>query len=159
MITSGTRHPSCSASSKPIVFFPSMRYGSRRVDAAYHPERSQQRLTPAPAAALEPPIRQTPPPYAAGSPTITPGTAFSRPHRQELAVSQHRPGPLVQRLAAHGIACAHQVVPDEQWTAVVLADLRELFEREVFSASRALEMGREAAHAARSIFAPSARRR
>ena len=39
MIQSGQRHSSCSASSKAIVFLPSMRYGSFSVDTSYQPER------------------------------------------------------------------------------------------------------------------------
>jgi 3-isopropylmalate dehydrogenase len=37
---SGTRQPSCSAISRPIVFFPSSRYGSLRVETSWYPGRS-----------------------------------------------------------------------------------------------------------------------
>ena len=33
-MTSGARHPYCSTISRPIVFLPSMRYGSRSVEAS-----------------------------------------------------------------------------------------------------------------------------
>src|SRR6267143_6166777 len=72
-MTSGSVHLSCSASSKPIVFFPSIRYGSFSVDASYQPYSAHARLTTAPASAIEPGTRYTSAPYDAVSRTIVCG--------------------------------------------------------------------------------------
>src|ERR1700682_1484096 len=56
-MTSGSFHWSCSASSNPIVFLPSMRYGSFSVDASYQPYSRQGGFTTPPA-----------PPRAPGAP-------------------------------------------------------------------------------------------
>src|SRR5438105_15754644 len=72
-MTSGSFHSSGPATSNPLVFLPSMRYGSFKVDASYQPRSVQARFTTAPASAIEPGTRYTSAPYEAVSRTIVCG--------------------------------------------------------------------------------------
>src|SRR6185503_12473585 len=80
-------------------------------------------------------------------------------HREELAVAPHRRGPPREDLTLHRLVDSLEVVPNEERTTIVGACLLQRVELEVLAAARALEVRRERCHAARSIFAPSARRR
>src|SRR5581483_3348386 len=80
-------------------------------------------------------------------------------HRQQLAVPPQRRGTHAQLLGLDGAVHAAEVVSHEERTAVARAGLLDRVELEVLATARALEMGRERRHAARSIFAPSFRRR
>ncbi len=53
-ITSGSRQPVCSASSRPIVFLPSRRYGSFSVDTSNQPMRSAPSRTSRPQSVISP---------------------------------------------------------------------------------------------------------
>src|SRR5438093_425570 len=102
-----------------------MRYGSRNVDASYHPRSAQMRFTTAPASAIAP----------------------ERLRSSAKTVFRDR------------VADSPQVVAHEERPTIGLAHLLDLIDREIFLAARALEVRREGRQAARSIRAPSARRR
>ena len=76
-ITSGRfLQPNCSAISYPIVFFPSIRYGSFNVDASNHPLLETVRATIFPQSLISPLTRYTSAPAAAHSFLVMEG-AFS----------------------------------------------------------------------------------
>src|SRR5207247_2874739 len=79
--------------------------------------------------------------------------------RHKLPIPPHRARPATDLITSDPIAHPAQVVADEERPAVVLAHLGDLIDGKVFLATRAFEMGRERRQAARSIFAPRARRR
>ena len=80
-------HASCSASSSPIVFLPSSRYGSLSVERSNQPICAATRPTTLPAVAIEPSMVKTWAPAISASATAAGGvprgtiTATGRPAR------------------------------------------------------------------------------
>jgi hypothetical protein len=71
--TSGMRHSSCSASSRPIVFLPSSRYGSFSVERSNHWSSGATFAVTFPAVAIEPSMVNTWAPAICASATAAGG--------------------------------------------------------------------------------------
>src|SRR5262245_61373262 len=67
MIQSGNVHPICSPSSYAIVFLPSMRYGSFRVETSYQPSGLPFSAAARPASVIKPSTSVTSAPYSSHS--------------------------------------------------------------------------------------------
>ena len=74
-MTSGSVQPSCSASSNPIVFLPSIRYGSLRVDTSNQPSSSARSRTMRPQSSMRPSTRQVTAPWSSISERLTSGVS------------------------------------------------------------------------------------
>ena len=87
-MTSGSDQPSCSASSIPIVFLPSIRYGSLSVDTSNQPSSSARSRTMRPQSSMRPSTRHVTAPWSSISERFTSGvssgqyTADSIPARE-----------------------------------------------------------------------------
>jgi len=67
MIQSGSTQSICSATSYPIVFLPSMRYGSFNVDTSYQPRVLPSSAAILPASVIRPSTSVTAAPYSSHS--------------------------------------------------------------------------------------------
>ena len=74
-MASGSFQPRCSASSMPMVFLPSTRYGSFSVATLKNPSSSMSAASAAPASVISPATRRTTAPRARHSSTNSPGAS------------------------------------------------------------------------------------
>ena len=93
-MTSGTVQPSCSASSSPMVFLPSIRYGSFSVEVSNQPTLALPSPTILPQSSIRPLTRYTAAPCRPISLTFTSGRVFGAKNRgldaAAAGVSRHR---------------------------------------------------------------------
>src|SRR5678816_75864 len=98
MITSGSVHPSVSATSYPSVFFPSTRYGSFSVETSNQPSASLRRATSAPQSVINPSISVT------CAPVCSHSTMFAR--GVSLGIKMKHSSPACAAYAAQaGLEC------------------------------------------------------
>src|SRR5881296_1255826 len=103
MIQSGHRQSICSASSYPIVFLPSMRYGSFNVDTSYQPSGPPFSAAIRPASVMRPSTSVTVAPYSRHSSTngrlasLGMNTSHARPAAAEYAAAALPAFPAVGR--------------------------------------------------------------
>src|SRR5437667_137372 len=139
--TSGIVQPSCSASSSPIVFLPSRRYGSLSVERSNQPICGATFATTLPAVAIEPSMVKTLAPAIAASAIAAGGVPRG-------TITAHGSP---QRLLRHVLVHLLEVVAHGEHLSALLADAEHALGVVAVPADRALDVADEAHRAVECI--------